>query len=159
MAAPPQRAGEGSALSESSREPAPRGDASGDGVRRRTRSDPVGWATARTLYNLVDARWPERAGADVLPGIERAVRHAGPGAARRLWLACRLLDLEPLLHGPVRRRFWRLPRAERARAAARWERSARGFRHASWQLLAEAVEAAPVAERAPHAPPQSASGA
>ncbi len=100
----------------------------------------MGWTSARTLYNLVDARWPERSGAEALFAIERAVRQAGPGAARRLWLCCRILDWEPVLLGPVRRRFWRLPLSLRAQAVLRWERSRLGPRRASFALVASALD-------------------
>lgn len=96
-------------------------------------------ATARTLYNLIDACWPGRAGDQALHEIERAVRQAGPPAARRLWLACRVLDWEPLLRGPVRARFWRLPPHARAAAARRFERSRLGFRSESYRLIAGAL--------------------
>ena len=101
------------------------------------------WTTARTLYNLVEARWPECAAGDSVLAIERAVRHAGPRASRQLWLACRLLEWEPVWRGPLRRRFWRLPLHERLEAARRWENGRSGFRRASqsWRLLESALAA------------------
>ncbi len=98
------------------------------------------WLTARTLYNLVDARWPEWSGTDAVFAIERAVQQAGPGAARRLRLSCRILDWQPVVLGPVRRRFWRLPISDRAAAVRRWERSRLSLRRVSFELVASALD-------------------
>ena len=99
----------------------------------------------------MEARWPELAGCDAVLDVERVVRHRGPGAARSLWLACLVLEWEPVWRGPVRRRFWGLPLRERAQAARRWESSRLGFRRASWRLLEEAL-----GDRPPDQPPSGA---
>jgi hypothetical protein len=91
------------------------------------------------LYNLADALHPETV-RDLVPAAGRGLRHRGPEAARRfqLWLA--LLEWEPLLTGRARRRFWRLPRAERQAACARFRGSRFAWRRRAWAELSAWVE-------------------
>jgi len=121
------------------------------------------WTSARTLYNVADARWP----ADVAGAAERvarAVRHHGPAAARRVWFALLWLDWAPLLRGQGAR-FWRLDRARRLAAVARWEASRWRVRRRAWRLVRDAVagpDRDPDTDRDPERDPdrdQSPSGA
>lgn len=93
------------------------------------------WRGARTVYNVVDALAPGLT-TDLAPGLSRQLRHAGPGAARQLWLWLVFLDWEPLFTLRARSCFWRLPRAERARAVRRWQRSRLGPRRRAFARLA-----------------------
>ncbi len=86
------------------------------------RATPLPWRSARTLYNLADAGFGT-GDFDVAPAVARELRHAGPCAARALWLWLAWLDWEPIASGRARRVFWRLPRGERAAALARWQHS------------------------------------
>jgi hypothetical protein len=101
--------------------------------------EPIGPRAGRMLYNLADALHPELV-RDLVPAAARALRQRGPGAARRfhLWLA--LLEWEPLLTGRARRRFWRLPRAEREAACARFRGSRFAWRRRAWAELSAWVE-------------------
>jgi hypothetical protein len=101
--------------------------------------EPLGPRAGRMLYNLADALHPELV-RDLVPAAARLLRHRGPGAARRflLWLA--LLEWEPLLRGRARRRFWRLPRAERQAACARFRGSRFVWRRRAWAELSAWVE-------------------
>jgi hypothetical protein len=101
--------------------------------------EPLGPRAGRMLYNLADALHPERP-RDLVPAAARFLRHRGPGAVRRfhLWLA--LLEWEPLFAGRVRRRFWRLPRAEREAACARSRGSRFVWRRRAWAELSAWVE-------------------
>ena len=100
---------------------------------------PLGPRAGRMLYNLADALHPELP-RDLVPAAARLLRHRGPGAIRRfhLWLA--LLEWEPLLTGRARRRFWRLPRAERQAACARFRGSRFTRRRRAWAELSAWVE-------------------
>jgi hypothetical protein len=89
----------------------------------------LGNRRARTLYNLADARLPESlaraadgARLDVLPALERTLRHQGLGAIRRTWLLLALLEYWPILAGPRRRRYWRLDTAARRESVMRLQR-------------------------------------
>ena len=95
------------------------------------------WPSARSLYNLADACWPDRT-AGAAERVARAVRHAGPGAARLVWLSLVWLDAAPLLRGQGAR-FWRLPADARRAAAARWQASRLGWRRRTWALVEEAI--------------------
>jgi hypothetical protein len=121
---------------------------------------PLGAASARTLYNLADALHPELV-RDLVPEAERCLRQRGLGAIRRFRLQLAALDWEPLLGGRVRRRFWRLPRAERQAACARWRESRFAARRRAWAELAALVEDALAAlvEDALAASPHSSDGA
>ena len=112
--------------------------------------EPLGPGQGRMLYNLADALHPECV-RDLVPAAARLLRHRGPGAARRqhLWLA--LLEWEPALTGHSRRRFWRLPRAERQEACARFRGSRFAWRRRAWAELSAWVEDALAASEAPRA--------
>ena len=115
------------------------------------------WQAARTLYNILDARWPEAAGRDLAPAIAGDFARRGPGALRGLRLCLAWLDWAPLACGE-RARFWRLPRPARRRALARWERSLLPPRRRTFAALAAAVESAlrpapPEAPGASQSPP------
>ena len=101
--------------------------------------EPLGPRAGRMLYNLADALHPELV-RDLVPAAARALRQRGPAAVRRfqLWLA--LLEWEPLLGGRARRRFWRLPRAERQAACARFRGSRFVWRRRAWAELSAWVE-------------------
>jgi hypothetical protein len=111
--------------------------------------EPLGPGSGRMLYNLADALHPETV-RDLVPAAARALRHRGPGAARRLvfWLA--LLEWEPLLTGRARRRFWRLDRAERRAACARFRGSRFVWRRRAWAHLSAWVEDALAASERSH---------
>ena len=100
---------------------------------------PLGPRAGRMLYNLADALHPERV-RDLVPAAARLLRHRGPRAVRRfhLWLA--LLEWEPLLTRRAQRRFWRLPRAERQAACARFRGSRFAWRRRAWAELSAWVE-------------------
>jgi hypothetical protein len=91
------------------------------------------------LYNLADALYPELT-RDLAPAAERLLLHRGPGAIRRARLALLWLEWEPLLTLRARRRFWRLPLAERQAACARWRGSRFAFARRAWARLAALVE-------------------
>jgi hypothetical protein len=91
------------------------------------------------LYNLADALYPELP-RDLLPAAERRLRHEGPAAIRRVRLALLWLEWEPVLSGHASRRFWRLPRAERQAACARWRGSRFAFARRAWARLAARTE-------------------
>ena len=114
-------------------------------IPKAGRTEPLGWQAARTLYNLVDARWPAARGRDPAPALVRELRHAGVWAIRGLRFWVFVLDVAPLLRGQGR--FWRLPREARLRAAARFEGSRIGPRRAAWKLVANAVEKALAADQ------------
>jgi hypothetical protein len=109
--------------------------------------EPLGPRAGRMLYNLADALHPETV-RDLVPAAAQELRHRGPAAVRRfrLWLA--LLEWEPLLSGRARRRFWRLPRAERQAACARFRGSRFVWRRRAWAELSAWVEDA--LEASPH---------
>jgi len=115
----------------------------------RVASEPFGPQAGRMLYNLADALHPERV-VDLVPELSRRLRHRGLGAIRRfrLWLAW--LEWEPLLSGHARGRFWRLPRAERQAACARFRGSRFAWRRRAWAEFAALVEDA--LEATPHSP-------
>ena len=122
------------------------------------RSRPVHWRTARTLYNLAEAAWPACEPVRFVERVERELRAAGPSAARRVWATCLWLDLEPLLTGRARMRFWRLPIEARAAAAERLARSPLASLRRSFERLADCAREG--ADPAPGTRPgQSASGA
>jgi hypothetical protein len=108
---------------------------------------PLGAAGARMLYNLADALYPELV-RDPAPAAERRLRHEGVGAVRRMRLALLWLEWEPVLTLRARRRFWRLPLAERQAACARWRGSRFAFARRAWARLAAFVEDALSASRA-----------
>ena len=101
--------------------------------------EPLGQSTGRMLYNLSDALHPACV-RDLVPAAARLLRHRGPRAARRyaLWLA--LLEWEPLLVSGARARFWRLSRAERQAACARFRGSRFVWRRRAWAELSAWVE-------------------
>lgn len=99
------------------------------------------WQAARTVYNILDARWPQAAGRDLVAAIAGDFARRGPGALRGLRLCLIWLDWAPLLRGE-RARFWRLPQAARRSALARWERSLLPPRRRTFAALAAAVESA-----------------
>jgi hypothetical protein len=109
---------------------------------------PLGPAAGRMLYNLADALHPELV-RDLVPAASQRLRHAGPRAARRLMLSLTWLEWEPLLSGRARRRFWRLERAERQAACARFRTSRFAFRRRAWARLSAFVEDALAASAAP----------
>jgi hypothetical protein len=96
--------------------------------------DPLGPRAGRMLYNLADALHPETV-RDLVPEAARLLRHRGPGAARRLLLWLSLLEWEPVLASRARGRFWRLPRAERQSACARFRGSRFAWRRRAWAEL------------------------
>lgn len=110
------------------------------------------WQAARTVYNILDARWPQAAGRDLVAAIAANFARRGPGALRGLRLCLIWLDWAPLLRGE-RARFWRLPQAARRSALARWERSLLPPRRRTFAALAAAVESA--LRPAPEAPDES----
>ena len=101
--------------------------------------EPLGPGAGRMLYNLADALHPDCV-RDLVPAAARLLRHRGPRTARRyhLWLA--LLEWEPALRGRGRRRFWRLSRAERSAACARFRGSRFAWRRRAWAELSAWVE-------------------
>jgi hypothetical protein len=109
--------------------------------------EPLGPRAGRMLYNLADALHPETV-RDLVPAAARELRHRGPAAVRRLQLWLALLEWEPLLSGRARRRFWRLPRAERQAACARFRGSRFVWRRRAWAELSAWVEDA--LEASPH---------
>jgi len=115
------------------------------GAKRNGR-EPIGPGAARMLYNLADALHPELA-RDLVPAASRALLHRGPRAVRRMhgWLA--LLEWEPVLRGG--RRFWRLPREERAAACRRFRESRFVWRRRAWAELSAWVEDALAASDRP----------
>jgi hypothetical protein len=84
-------------------------------------------ACAITFYNAADALVPPgpdgAPGAgdlDLLPAVERRLLHEGPGAARRVGLWLVALEWAPLLRLRDRRRFSRLPHAQRRSFLGGW---------------------------------------
>jgi hypothetical protein len=102
------------------------------------------WRGARTVYNVADALAPGLP-TDLAPALARHLRHAGPAAARWLWLWLEVLDWEPLLTLRARHRFWRLPRTGRVAAVERWRHSRIGPRRRAFAGLARWLEAEGVA--------------
>ena len=118
-----------------------------DGRRR-----PLSWQAARTLYNVLDALGTNGPAAHrIVAGLERALRHEGVGAARRLRLELACIEWAPLLTG--RRRFWRLQVDERRGRLDRWS-TARGWRGRIVASLHRRIDAV-----RQHAPAQSSDGA
>jgi hypothetical protein len=91
------------------------------------------------LYNLADALYPELP-RDLLPVAEQRLLHEGLGAIRRVRLALLWLEWEPVLTLHARRRFWRLPLAERQAACARWRGSRFTAARRAWARLTARVE-------------------
>jgi hypothetical protein len=102
-------------------------------------SRPLGASGARTLYNLADALYPELP-RDLAPAAERLLLHQGLGAIRRARLRLLWLEWEPVVTLRARQRFWRLPRAERQAACARWRGSRFAFARRAWARLSAWVE-------------------
>ena len=100
---------------------------------------PLGPSGARMLYNLADALHPDVV-CDPTPAAERALRHAGPGAVRRIRTLLLWLEWEPVLTGRARRRFWRLPLEERRAACARMRESRFAGMRRGWAHLSAWVE-------------------
>ncbi len=96
------------------------------------------------LYNLADALQPELA-RDLVPAAERALLHSGLPAIRRMRLLLLWLEWEPVLTLRARRRFWRLPLAERQAACARLRESRFAGARRAWARLSAWVEDALVA--------------
>ena len=104
---------------------------------------PLSPRAARVLYNVADALADEGAPAlDVAPFVERAIRHRGVAAARRVWLLLLCIEWQPVLTLRERRGFSWLPR-ERRRALLRgWERSRLGPRRRAFAELRGRIDAA-----------------
>jgi hypothetical protein len=100
---------------------------------------PLGPAGARMLHNLAEALYPELA-LDPVPAAEQRLLHEGVGAVRRARLALLWLEWEPVVTLRERRRFWRLPLAERQAACARWRGSRFAFARRAWARLAAFAE-------------------
>jgi len=111
-------------------------------------AEPLGPRTGRMLYNLADALHPDPV-RDLVPAAARLLRHRGPAAARRLLVWLTLLEWEPLLAGRARRRFWRLPLAERQAACVRSRTSRFAWRRRAWAELSAWVDDALAASPEP----------
>jgi hypothetical protein len=111
-----------------------------------TRPPPLLRQRTRTFYNVADAQGPGCSAVDLLPSLERELRHRGPAAARWLWFWLSCLEWEPVLTLRARQRFFRLPREQRGAALQRWASSriparARAFRELEAALARGAREA------------------
>ena len=108
-------------------------------MQPETRARPLGAGGARMLYNLADALYPELP-RDLLPAAEARLLHEGLPAIRRVRLWLLWLEWEPVLTLHERRRFWRLPLAERQAACARLRGSRFAGVRRGWARLAARVE-------------------
>ena len=103
------------------------------------RARPLGASGARMLYNLADALYPELP-RDLVPAAERRLLHEGLPTIRRVRLWLLWLEWEPVVTLHARRRFWRLPLAERQAACARLRESRFAGVRRAWARLAARVE-------------------
>lgn len=117
-------------------------------MQAEARSGPLGTSGARMLYNLADALHPELP-RELVPAAERALRHAGLPAIRRMRLLLLWLEWEPVLTLRARQRFWRLPLAQRQAACARLRASRFVAARREWARLSAWVEDA-LAAAGPH---------
>ncbi len=107
-------------------------------------ASPLSRRSARTLYNVADAWFPEERGSalDVAPGVERRIRWAGVGAARSTWLLLRALEWRPVVTLREPRGFSWLPRDERRALLDRWAAGRLGPRRRALSRLRGWIEEA-----------------
>jgi hypothetical protein len=98
-------------------------------------------AAARTFYNVADALAPGDGvpGVDLAPFVAARIAGRGRAAERRLGWLLLAVEWEPRVMLRGTSGFSWLPRAERRRALARWERSRIPLRRRGFAWLAELV--------------------
>jgi len=109
---------------------------------------PLSRRSARTLYNVADARLPdgESLPKDFAPSFEAFLRHEGVAAARSNWLLLRWIEWGPVLRLSGAQSFSTRSRGERKRCLARFERAGLAIVRRHYACLCGRIERALAAE-------------
>ncbi len=105
---------------------------------------PLSRRSARTLYNVADARLPDgqSLSKDFAPDYERLLRHEGVGAARLNWIALHWIEWEPRLALRGLRSFSKCDRDARRQTLERFRRARLTQKRRLFQRLCERLDRA-----------------